>query len=69
MSTMASNANYRVFFSGSLINLPKLSFGDVSSIVQRECVTKGSKLDRGYKLFHEQFIFSYEGYYEVSVIN
>ena len=48
MSTMASNANYSVFFSGSLINLPKLSFGDVCSIVQRECVTKGSKLDRGY---------------------
>ncbi|KAL2097015.1 hypothetical protein ACEWY4_006222 [Coilia grayii] len=37
-----------------------MTFSDVEVIVGRESVIKRSRLDRGYKLFHEKFIFNYE---------
>ncbi|KAJ8002276.1 hypothetical protein DPEC_G00178210 [Dallia pectoralis] len=52
--------NGRVF-STSLTSLPKFTSADVVKSVGIHSSTKGNKLDKGYKLFHEEFIHNYQG--------
>ncbi|XP_049340579.1 uncharacterized protein LOC111196789 [Astyanax mexicanus] len=46
-------------FTSSLLTLPRFGQEDVVRLVNEHSQVKGSKLDKGYKLFFEQFIFNY----------
>ncbi|XP_051981206.1 uncharacterized protein LOC127642737 [Xyrauchen texanus] len=54
-------ATVRVF-STSLTCLPKFTSTDVVKSVEIHSSTKGNKLDKGYKFFHEEFIHNYQGF-------
>ena len=48
-------------FTKSLTNLPKMRFNDVERLVAASSLTPGSKQQKGYKFFIEQYLFDYEG--------
>ncbi|XP_028461619.1 uncharacterized protein LOC114573556 [Perca flavescens] len=47
-------------FSTSLTCLPKFTSANVVKSVEIHSSTKGNKLDKGYKFFHEEFIHNYQ---------
>ena len=57
---MAANGNIQGF-STSLTCLPKFTSADVMKSVKIHSSTKGNKLDKGCKFFHEEFIHNYQG--------
>lgn len=48
-------------FTTSLTSLPKLTFADVVRVVEENSATKKSKINKGYKFFHEEFVHNYQG--------
>ncbi len=48
-------------FTQSLLHLPEIQLSDVQRIADELSLTKLSKLDKGYKLFIEQYLFDYKG--------
>ncbi|XP_056441492.1 uncharacterized protein LOC130378926 isoform X1 [Gadus chalcogrammus] len=47
-------------FTTSLINLPKITFSDVHRLTEQHSITARSKLDKGYSLFFEKYVYDYE---------
>ncbi|XP_049339471.1 uncharacterized protein LOC125804569 isoform X1 [Astyanax mexicanus] len=47
-------------FTKSLHNLPRISFSDISRIINEVSVAKTSKAEKVYKLFFEEYIFQFE---------
>jgi hypothetical protein len=48
-------------FTTSLINVPKITFSDVHRLPEQHSIIARSKLDKGYSLFFEKYIYDYEG--------
>ncbi|RXN14392.1 hypothetical protein ROHU_028671 [Labeo rohita] len=48
-------------YTTSLTGLPKITFADVTRVVEENSVTKRNKLDKGYTFFHEEFIHNIQG--------
>ncbi|XP_062866905.1 uncharacterized protein LOC134329550 [Trichomycterus rosablanca] len=46
--------------TASLHNLPRISFADIARIIDEVSVAKRLKAEKGYKLFHEGYLFNYE---------
>jgi len=48
-------------FTTSLRNIPSMTSADVFRLVELNSIAPHSKLNKGYKFFHENYIFNYEG--------
>ncbi len=48
-------------FTTSLKNVPAFTSADVFRLVDLHAIAPHSKLNKGYKFFHENYIFNYEG--------